>query len=211
MLISTLLVALAIGFQAAAGPPGPIEQAVIEQRCSRTRMGTSVSADPYHECLTTQLAVLRVDFGPNLEQLSAADRRALDKACSRIRTIEGRERYIECLSVRLAALHDSRAAARSVASFPAAASVPGVVTASVAVTHGDADWSFSMSGVRAGMVLAVVFTTSGCVWLRFRKHSRTGACAGCGMVVDGGDFCPACRHEAAERLRREAATRGPSG
>jgi len=213
MLTSTLLVALAIGFQTAPArvPPGPIEQAIIEQRCSGTRMGTTVSTDPYHECLATQLAVLRLDFGPNLEQLSAADRRALDKTCSRIRTIEGRERYIECLSLRLAALHDSRAAARSVASFPAAASGPGVVTASAVVTHGDADWSFSMSGVRTGMVLAVVFVTSGCVWLRFRKHSRTGACAGCGMTVDGGDFCPACRREAAERLRREAANRGPSG
>src|SRR5262245_20090828 len=138
MLASTLLIAFATGFQAApaAAAPAPIERALIEQRCSGTRMGPTVSADPYHECLATQLAVLRSDFGLNLEQLPAADRRALDKACSRIRMIEGRERYVECLSIRLAALHDSRVVATTpVPISGAAAPAAGTVTASAVVTH----------------------------------------------------------------------------
>jgi hypothetical protein len=209
MLTYTLLIAFATGLQAApaAVAPGAIEQALIEQRCSGTRMGTTVSADPYHDCLATQLAVLRSGFGLNLEQLSAVDRRALDKACSRIRSIEGRERYIECLSVRLAALHDSRVAATPVPISPAAASAPGTVNSPEVVIHREADWSFARRLGTAGMGLAAVVVTSGYMWLRFRKHGRAGVCAGCGMAVDGGDFCPACRREAAERLRREAATR----
>jgi len=171
-------------------------------------MGPTVSADPYHECLATQLAVLRSDFGLNLEQLPAADRRALDKACSRIRTIEGRERYVECLSARLLAIHDSRVATTPVPVTQTAASlVP--VPSPAAATRSQADRSSGISLVLiAALVLATVVVTSRFTWLHFRKHRRTGACAGCGMAVNGGDFCPACRHEAAERLRLEAATRG---
>jgi len=207
MLASTLLIVFATAFQAAPATvaPAPIEQAVIEQRCIGTRMGATVAADPYHECLAAQLAALRADFGLNLEHLSAADRRALDKACSRIRTIEGRERYVECLSIRLTALHDSRAAATPGPIFPAAAPPAVAVTASAVVAHRDADWSFSRSVVTTGVVLGAFAATSSYVWLRFRRRRGTVVCAGCGMAVDGGDFCPACRHEAAERLRREAA------
>src|SRR6476469_7500731 len=155
MLFFSLLIGFATGFQAApaAVAPAPIEQAIIEHRCSGTRMGATVSADPYHECLAAQRAGLRSDFGLNLEQLSAADRRALDKACSRIRTIEGRERYVECLSSRLTALHDSRAAATPGPIVPAAASPAVAVTASAVVAPRDADWSFSRSVVTTGMVL----------------------------------------------------------
>jgi hypothetical protein len=207
MLPSTVLVAFATGFQAAptAVAPAPVEQAIIEQRCSGTRMGATVSADPYHECLAAQLAALRSEFGPNLEQLSAADRRALDKACSRIRTIEGRERYVECLSNRLTALHGSRAAVTPAAVFPAAAPPAAAVTASAVVAQPDADWSFSRSIITTGMVLGAFLATSGYMWWRFRKRGGIAVCAGCGTPVAGGDFCPACRHEAAERLRQEAA------
>jgi hypothetical protein len=207
MLNSTLLIVFATGFQVppAAVAPAPIEQAVIEQRCIGTRMGATVAADPYHECLAAQLASLRADFGLNLEQLSAADRRALDKACSRIRTIEGRERYVECLSIRLTALHDSRAAATPVPIVPAAASPAGAVTVSAAVADHDAEPSVSRSGITTGTVLGAFVVTSGYMWLRFRKRGGAVVCAGCGMAVDGGDFCLACRHHAAERLRREAA------
>src|SRR5262249_1055320 len=94
---ATLLVALAVSAPpAGAGaqtpaqePPRPIEQAVIEQRCSMSRAPGVTSTDAYQSCLTAQIASLRADFGVDLKKLTPAERRSLDTICSRVRSAEG--------------------------------------------------------------------------------------------------------------------------
>jgi hypothetical protein len=199
-----------------ADSPGPIEQAVIEHRCTSVRMGTTASADPYHDCLVAQLAVLRSDFGPDLKGLSPTERQSLDRACSRLRAFEGRERYIGCLSNRLAALRNER----GVASLPASASAPAaappgspvdsIPRATPVPTASRVDAPAS-KGVWIVVAAGVLGSLAGSVFLRSRRRAvRPAVCRTCGGATQAGDLCPRCRHEAAEALRRAAAARGAS-
>ncbi len=212
-MVPFILVAALAGAQESAPPPAPVEQAVIEHRCLGIRMTTEVAGDAYHNCLTAQLAGLRADFGPNLAALTLAERRKLDAQCSRIRAVEGRERYVACLSDRLAALRAARTDGQpgstpalvplpppAGAEFPAAA--PAVASAS-----SPAERTSGMFVV-LGIALILAGGAGGGALLRSRRRRGPAQCRACGATFDhAGDLCPACRHEAAEERRRAAAER----
>src|SRR4051812_16770641 len=77
-------------------PPSPIEQAVMEHRCSMSRVPGVTASDAYQNCLASQIASLRADFGVDLKKLSSAERKNLDALCSRVQVAEGREAYVAC-------------------------------------------------------------------------------------------------------------------
>ena len=60
------------------------------------------------ECLGARLRSLRDDYGRDLWLVSSADRNALDVACSNTRQAEGREAYLECLTVQLVSIRNRR-------------------------------------------------------------------------------------------------------
>ena len=194
--------------------PGPIEQAVIEHRCVGVRTDPSIATDPYHDCLAAQLAVLRHDFGRDLKDLSASERRTLDRACSRVRAFEGRERYVACLSTRLAALHDAASAGSAVGHANSASGVapgPSAVRTSPAGSPAATDRATGQSS-RVTLWIVVVLAggggLAGAAYLLFRSRPRRATtCRTCGAFTSKGDLCPRCRHEAAEALRRAAAAR----
>src|SRR5438874_4231774 len=103
----SLIVAMASGAfaQVSSNGASAVEQALIEHAC-RSQVPGIAGADAYQECLTTHLRALRADHGRDLSQLSAADRNTLDSACSAKRTAEGREAYLECLTVQLVSIHN---------------------------------------------------------------------------------------------------------
>lgn len=185
-------------------PPGPIEQALIEHRCLGTRTSAAMSGDPYHDCLAAQLVILRNDFGADLKTLSASDRRKLDSVCSRIRNLEGRERYVACLSNRLAALHAGRAATDPAPPRSAAAAdaVPALMGAAVPASPSRVP-SHSSTGLLVLVGATVVAAGAGCgAYVFMQRPPRRSACRACRAAFDGaGDLCPACRHQAAEAVR----------
>lgn len=206
-MVALVLAAAVSAFQGAEqAPPAPIEQAVIEHRCLGTRTGATVSGDPYHDCLAAQLLILRSDFGTDLKKLTTVERRKLDAVCSRIRSVEGRERYVACLSDRLAALHGERLAPVSNAAVP----VPAEAAAAPApVTPPTPPPGRSSRGlIVIAIAVGVVGTAGGGAYLFLRRPPKRPACRTCGAIFEEpGDLCPACRHEAAEALRRAAVER----
>ena len=208
-----LLVALLSGNSDPPGDraPGPIEQAVIEHRCAGARTGPSLATDPYHDCLAAQLAVLRRDFGPDLKDLSASERRTLDRACTRLRAFEGRERYIACLSARLAALHDAGSVGSPVIHADSASGV-APATSAVRTSPTATDTATGAQPSRAALWIVVAFAVvaglGSAAYLLFRSRPRRATtCRTCGAFTSKGDLCSRCRHEAAEALRRAAAAR----
>src|SRR5437879_1636200 len=98
---------------ATPGTPNPggataIEQALIEHAC-RSQLPGIAGEDAYKQCLSVRLRSLRTDFGRDLSKVSVPDRSTLDSACSKARTAEGREAYLECLTLQLAAIKSRRA------------------------------------------------------------------------------------------------------
>src|SRR5687768_12082414 len=69
--------------------PTPIEQALIEHRCSAVSAAAPAGTDPYKECLRAELRSLRDDFGADLGRLSSSERLALDSACNTTRVSVG--------------------------------------------------------------------------------------------------------------------------
>ncbi len=195
-------------------PPTPIEQALIEHWC-RVPGQARAPAGVYESCLSAQLAALRSDFGPDLQKLLAAERKAIDKNCSEIRTLGGRDEYIGCLAGQLTTVRSARglpsvsapAAAGPVTPVdiaPLAAGAP--VTGAVA-----AQTSSSMSMLL--MSIAFVAAAGGGAWVWLSKRSLRSplhVCRVCGTDVSEGDLCAACRHEAAESQRRSTIDRAES-
>jgi hypothetical protein len=195
-------------------PPSPIEQAVMEQRCSMSRVPGVTATDAYQTCLSSQIASLRSDFGVDLKKLTPAERKGLDALCSRVQVAEGRDAYVGCISRQLAALHTKRAgtAAPAVAPAPPGTADPRAPTGTPAAS--DSSVPSSAPPPAAGVPMAawvgaaaLVAALGGGV-LMMRKRARPTTCRTCGAAVGGaGDMCPKCRHEAAEALRRAAVER----
>jgi uncharacterized Zn finger protein (UPF0148 family) len=215
-------------------PPTAIERALVERACNTPAANMPGQDGARQQCTDTQLALLRGDFGVNLKRLSAAERTGLDAACRRMEITHGRDGYLDCVNAQLVALRVHRGsrgaavvrpaandapAARERAAAAAPDAAPAVdSTSAVDVQRSGAaaaaHESAAASGlVRAiGVVLLVVAAIAGgsLAGLRMRRARRT--CRECGApIVETGDLCAACRHTAAETLRRAAAERMEQG
>jgi hypothetical protein len=190
--------------------PSAIEQALIERACTGTQSIGPNGDDANALCLDARLLALRSEFGRDLSRLSTAERRKLDSTCSRFQTTRGREAYLDCLHAELASLSARRnrgsvsAAAETVAAAADGASPSDAASSSPQSAPSSSSfplrWVVAILVVVAGAVAGVVFT------LKARTVRHT--CRACNVQVPGpGDLCPACRHDAAEALRRAAAER----
>jgi hypothetical protein len=158
------------------------------------------------------LLVLRSEFGKDLSRLSTSERNKLDSVCSRFQTTRGREGYLDCLQAQLASLP-----ARPSRAIPVAPAEPGAtaipVNASLDAVASTALSSSSSSSFPSRTAIALVVTVAGIsasalalfvVKARRARH----VCRVCAVRVPGTcDLCPACRHNAAEALRRAATER----
>jgi hypothetical protein len=190
--------------QTDSATPTTIEQALMERACS-TPPVVALDPDKHEECLQAKLGELRADFGRDLTRLSAAERRKIDSACTPIRGI-GREAYLDCLAGQLVLVQRRLGRGREAAasSTAAVAELPAVPVTSAPVA------APRSSSLRWALVVALTTLLAGAIAvplvIRLRRSRRV--CRVCGTRVgSSGDMCPACRHEAAEVLRRAAAER----
>jgi hypothetical protein len=186
-------------------PPTAIEEAIIEHACGALHPAGSLESSAYLECRQGQLLSLRNDFGRDLRRLSAAQRGAIDSACSGLRAPQGQDAYVACLAARLATLRprsgdvkpDGSSAGATAASAvtPAAEATPGPAT------PGSRSWLLPI-------VLLVAVAAAGGTVVVLRTRRAFGTCRTCGVkLLEQGDLCPACRHDAAETRRRATAER----
>ena len=191
------------------GGPSAIEQALIEHAC-RSRLPGIAGDDAYQECLGSRLRLLRDEFGRDLSLVSATDRNALDTACSKTRQAEGREAYLECLTVQLVAIRNRRSEATTGASqgpllFPPE---PGESLQSASPVVPESQTSSSRVAVWIGVALVALVVAGGGAFMAVKGRRQTRKCRVCGAdVPEGGDLCSKCRHEAADVLRHAAAER----
>ena len=187
--------------------PTAIERALIERTCRATELSTEI--DAHRQCLNAQMLWLRTDFGRDLSRLAGPDRRRIDTACNRLSAAGQREAYLDCLGNQLITLHNRRTrgnptvtqeVATAVASSdplaPSAAPLPPARTAS--------SWA---STIAIAGTLGTGLAAAGFVFLTRRSRRTPHKCRTCGVDVPDSDLCPACRHEAAETLRRANAER----
>ena len=189
-------------------PPTPIEQALMEHVCSVVPAGGPPESDRYLACLRTQLLSLRTDFGKDLSRLSVADRKAVDAACNDVRATSGRDAYLDCLGNQLTVLRSKRArSAPAAASVQPATELPGNAVADTApAAPAPRSSSSSSTLLMGGALIALLAGAGGFVFLKTRRVSHK--CRVCGAGVEAsGDLCQACRHEAAEAVRRGVAER----
>jgi hypothetical protein len=191
------------------GAPTPIEQALIEHGCSATRSNSAADAAAFHTCLTERLLVLRTDFGRDLSRLSAQERRAVDSVCSKVRAAEGRDAYVACLAGQLASLSDGRrgaAAASSTTAMPSSL-VLSPVTSMPSSPGAPPPRSWSRA-LPIGLAVVTMFAVAAGGFLAMNAQRRPVKCRVCGVELpDRGDLCQACRHEAADALRRASMER----
>ena len=183
----------------------PKEQALIEHACGVPLTPAAYAAR--ERCLVSRLVSLRADFGRDLSQLSTAARGKLDAACSPEQVSRGREAYIDCLSAKLASLSAARVRATPT---PADAILPApAATPSSAAPSTPAPQESSMPTVQlAAAGLAAVTGVAAFVFFVVKAKRARHVCRVCGVRVTGaGDLCAACRHDAAEAVRRAAAER----
>jgi hypothetical protein len=206
---------VASGQDRTPGTPNPdgstaIEQALIEHAC-RSQLPGIAGADAYQECLDARLRSLRADFGRDLSQVSAVDRKALDAACSNTRQAEGREAYLECLTLQLVSIRNRRSDANAGGSqetpllFP---SDPPQNGQSANLVIPESATASSRLPLWIGVALVALAVGAGGAFMAVKGRRQTRNCHVCGAEVpEGGDLCSKCRHEAAETLRHAAAER----
>jgi len=211
------VVALAVSPQvsaADAAPPTPKEQALMEHACRATQR-PGAAHDAYEDCLAARLVSLRADFGTDLSRLSSSARGKIDAACSTANASLGREAYVSCLSGQLASLSASRARTARPAAPVTMLPPQGAVMPSAALVI-TAPQEASLVSMKSG---TLVLTALGAVTalgvvaavVVFGMKSSKRApqvCRVCSTALPGtGDLCAACRHDAAEPLRRAAGER----
>jgi flagellar biosynthesis GTPase FlhF len=213
-LLCTLMAPIAV-FAIGMGPqvdrpdaevPTAIERALMERACIATE---TVSAEnhAHQRCLDAKLLSLRSDFGRDLSQLSAPDRRRIDAACSRLRASDQREAYLDCLSAQLTIVHNRQS--RGKTPIPEEAVVASQTTpessalAASQQTPQASSWVVALVGGSAAGLLIV----GGMAFVALKSRRTTHPCRVCSVVVADSDLCPTCRHEAAEALRRAAGER----
>jgi hypothetical protein len=199
---------MTLGLQPAhdPAPPSALETALTERTCSIGLHAVLTDPDSHSQCVAAQLTSLRADFGQDLRRLTAAERKALDSACSRINSAASHDAYLDCLNARLVALklRRTKTARARTEQAPAAAPVPAPPAPIEPPPERAAPRSaVVISGV--AITIAVAATTVLVVVRRRRARRR---CRTCGTFITGsGDLCAACRREAADTLRRAAAER----
>jgi DnaJ-domain-containing protein 1 len=186
--------------------PTVIERALMERACIATET-VSAESHAHQRCLDAKLLSLRSDFGRDLSQLSAPDRRRIDAACSRLRASDQREAYLDCLSAQLTIVHNRQN--RGKTPIPEEAVVASGTTPESAAlaasqqTPQASSWVVALVGGSAAGLLIV----GGVAFVALKSRRTTHPCRVCGVVVADSDLCPTCRHEAAEVLRRAAGER----
>ena len=203
------LLAFGTGLQTGApdsNAPTAIEQALIEHRCRTTTASGTPGTDAYQECPGIQLLSLRTDFGRDLSRLSAAERKAIDSACSTVSASKGRDAYVECLSGQLVPLSNRRS--RTKPDSSAAAPPPQEIAPSGSPEPLTTPASSSSPGLWIGITLIALGVAACGAFLVMTARRPPPKCRVCGMdVSDSGDLCQKCRHEAAETVKRAAADR----
>ena len=213
-LAGVLLVAAGADAAAAqeAPPPSAIEHALVEYLCRAVHGPTMIGTQVYQSCYAEQLAALRQPFGPDLANLTRADRRSLDAWCGKMQAAGDRDAYLACINRQLVRLKEERAAKAKPAEADdvkeTEAAAPVETNAAVEPRPPAAQ---SSSGTPWLMLAigGVVASAGGAAFVLLRnRRAPQQACRGCGAAVDGaGDMCASCRHEAAEARRRAAAER----
>jgi hypothetical protein len=176
---------------------------LIERACS-TPASVALDPDKHEECLQTRLNGLRADFGRDLSRLSVVERRKIDSVCAPIR-VEGREGYLDCLGSQLVLVQRrlNRGREATAASVEAVAESAAIAPAPSAAAAGT---SASRKGLYLALAMVPIAGLAVPLVIKLRRSRRV--CQVCGTRVgSSGDMCPACRHEAADVLRRAAAER----
>lgn len=182
-------------------------------------------ADLQEVCLRDQLTYLRSEFGKDLRKLAAAERGAIDRACSALRVERGRDEYIACLADRLTRV--TKARGRALPSLPSPVANAGNVSGDVS-TPASGSPDTSAAGVAApepspaetpadangrpwaAWFAGLVVLCGAGAWAliaRRRQKPALACCRVCGELAQSGDLCATCRHEAAEAQRRAVAER----
>jgi DnaJ-domain-containing protein 1 len=199
-----MVLALGIGLQP---PPDAavatlLEQAVVEQRCGGLRGVTAMDTEAHEECLRSELASLRGDFGRDLTRLAPTDRRAIDAVCSKIDRSIMREAYIKCLSDQLAVVHNRRTRATPAPAAPAEPPVQAAVAPAPSVAPPPPP-AVPIVWIAGGIV--ALLGVGGIAFFVVKSRKPTHTCRVCGQeVAAAGALCQKCRHEAAEALRSAA-------
>ena len=192
--------------QVSSNGSSAIEQALIEHAC-RSQLPGAAEEGAYPQCLSSHLLSLRADYGSDLSRVSAADRKTLDSACSMTRTAEGREAYLECLTVQLVSIHN-RGNSNPTASLEPAPAPQSESARSVAPLIPESQPASWLSPLWIGVGLVTLIAAGGGALLAVRGRRVTRKCRACGDdVPEAGDLCPKCRHEAADALRHATAER----
>ena len=193
---------------AAPDPPTRVEEALIQYRCDASS-GAADALDPGSQCLSLQLASLRVDFGYNLGRLAAADRKKIDAACPSPGRPETRDAYVRCLDANLRAIHDrSLVATPPSAADEASAPAPSIVGTVQADSRSRSTARTIVELTLGSGVLLVAGIGTVMMRRRWTPPVAAHACRVCGVTrFDGGDLCPTCRHEVAAAARQAAAER----
>jgi hypothetical protein len=189
--------------------PTAIEEAIIEHACGSLHPAGALETDAYLECRSRQLTSLRDDFGRDLRRLSSAERRTIDAACTSLRASQGQDAYVECLTAHLAPLRGRGnrpapdAAGAAVATAPPSPAPPPVEAPPAGPP------ASRVSGVWiAAALVAVTVAAAGGAFVTVSTRRKFGACRTCGVkLLERGDLCQKCRHEAADALRRATAER----
>jgi hypothetical protein len=177
--------------------PTAIERALMERTCIATE---TVSAESYahQRCLDAKLLSLRSDFGRDLSQLSALDRRRIDAACNRLRASDQREAYLDCLSAQLTGVHNRQNRGKTPVPEEAVVASPttpeSAALAASQQTPQASSWVVALVGGSAAGLLIV----GGVAFVALKSRRTTHPCRVCDVVVADSDLCPTCRHEAAE-------------
>jgi hypothetical protein len=184
-----------------AAVPTAIEEALIEHSCGSLHPAGTVESEAYLDCRKAQLLSLRADFGRDLRRLSTAERARIDAACTGLRASRGQDAYVECLAAQLVTM---RGRGGRTAQTPAAAPVAAAPETPSPTAPPIAPPAPGLPIVWIGAALAAVLAIAGgVIFVKMRARSAFGTCRTCGAkLTERGELCHACRHEAAEALRR---------
>lgn len=182
-------------------------------------------ADLQEACLRDQLTYLRNEFGKDLRKLAAAERGAIDRACSALRVERGRDEYVACLADRLTRVTKARGRALPSVPTPVAnaghasgdVSTPpsaspetaagGAATSEPSPAEAPAPTNGRPWAAWLGGLVALCGAGAWALIARRRPKPALACCRVCGELAQTGDLCATCRHEAADAQRRAAAER----
>ena len=195
-------------------PPSAIEHALVEYLCRTVHGPTMIGTEVYQSCYAEQLKALREPFGPDLSNLTRADRRSLDAWCGKMQAAGDRDAYLACLNRQLVRLKEERAAKAKSGDAVVQGEVQESESAAPVETIPAVEPPPLQPEDSSGtlwLVLAIggVASAGGTAFMLMRgNRTQHAICRGCGAAVEGsGDMCANCRHEAAEARRRAAAER----